>query len=250
MMTNTNTDRADFSNAQHLYDFVELVAGYLSCLGNYASAMLVDFGEDNLIRPPAITFAPGLPATMQPRVYFRYDSRKHRLNVNVSWPVANGDGGWGRPTDADLKNVTTEITVSADKPAAQVARDIANRLLPSYLPLYHELWRRIEAHQASVSDSRVIAERLAGEDHRVREVNDSGFFNVGLGDDRSIGDAWGTVTVSHGKVKIELTSLSEAQAAAVLAALRGENDPNEVAKLRAEVKRLTAAYNDALWGAK
>jgi hypothetical protein len=221
MMTNTNTDRADFSNAQHLYDFVELVAGYLSCLGNYASAMLVDFGEDNLIRPPAITFAPELSVHLQPRIYFRYDSRKRRLEINTGWPSVYDANSWDRPTDADLKGVTTSITVSADKPAAQVARDIANRILPSYLPLHKELQRRIAVHFQSVTDSRAIAERLAGGEV-VRTQGDSHSFTIGLQDaDHALGNVWGDVTVSHGRVKIELTSLSETQAAAVLAALRG-----------------------------
>jgi hypothetical protein len=225
-MTNTMTtptDRADFSNAAHLRDFVELVAEWLGKIQGSHGCQIVDFGEDNLCRPPAITFAPELPATMQPRVYFRYDARKGRLSINGSWPHCENDGGWGGPTATDTKGVVTEITVSADKPAATIARDIACRILPTYLPLHKILQGRIYAHQQYGQRAQERAKRLAvGGDWQHWNRDGAGFSEYLENPDDAICTPRAVVEAKgSGTVKVILDNLTEAQAAAVLAVLRG-----------------------------
>jgi hypothetical protein len=222
-MTNTmtTTDRADFSNAAHLRDFVERIAGWLLQIRGLGE--IVDFGEDNLSRPPAITFAPELPPLMQPRVYFRYDPRKGRITINGGWPVAPDDGGWGRPSADDLTDVTAEITVSADKPAAQVARDIANRMLPTYLPFHKELQRRIAEHQSYGQRAQELAKRLAKAGEWLTFGRDrAGFIEYMHNPDEDGSIPRAEVECrGNGTVKLTLDDLDEAQAAAVLALLHG-----------------------------
>jgi hypothetical protein len=222
IMTNTMTTaiaRADFSNPVHLRDFVERIASWLLTRVN-GDTRIVDFGADNLSRPPAITFAPELPALMQPRIYFRYDARKGRLSINVGWPVCDNDGGWGGPSADDTKGVVTEITVSADKPAATIARDIANRMLPTYLPLHKELQRRIAVHQQDARNAQELAKRLAKDGAWLTAGRDRAGFIEYLKEEG--GDLRATVECrGSGTVKITLDDLDETQAAAVLALLRG-----------------------------
>jgi hypothetical protein len=220
----TSTDRTDFSNAAHLRDFVERIAGWLLQIRGLGE--IVDFGEDNLSRPPAITFAPELPPLMQPRVYFRYDARKGRLSINGGWPTCENDGGWGHPTATDTADVTTEITVDARKPAATIARDIANRMLPTYLPLHKELQRRIAEHQSWGERAQELAERLAmGGDHWQRTWNrDDAGFSEYLRNPDERGPQLPRADVEcrgNGSVKLTLDDLDENMAAAVLALLRG-----------------------------
>lgn len=113
-----------------------------------------------------------------------------------------------------------KITVSLDKTAEQIARDITRRLLPDYLP---DLARALEAQASHEAYVRRVADNAAtltaspvvegGPTHRSTETRQDYRLTVPAG--------WGTLQVMGDTATIELHSLPVDVAARVLAALEG-----------------------------
>ena len=109
-----------------------------------------------------------------------------------------------------------EITVSLDKTAEQIARDITRRLLPAYLP---DLARALETqrgHEEYAYRTRLLAEQVAGcaivsarpNEWRSSETRREHSLNLSTG--------YGTVTVAGDSVSLELNSITPEAALRIL----------------------------------
>lgn len=77
-----------------------------------------------------------------------------RVTFRGLWPTfRDGTAYSGGPTHA--------ITCAAGRPAAALAKEIQRRLLPVYLPAFHEAQRYVAHHDAHCSEAELIAARLA-----------------------------------------------------------------------------------------
>lgn len=154
------------------------------------------------------------------------NATKNRVIVRGNWATyrnMNGQLETVRPTSTDeyrsLSDNEPNISVSANKPAAVIAKDIARRFLPDYLPRYAATVERAAYWQAAVDTDQSIEQQLDQIDGVT--MNDRS---------RHGGDPRGSVKVgpcqyddlrvTGGKVELKLSRLTVAQVAAILDTLR------------------------------
>lgn len=72
------------------------------------------------------------------RLFLHADPRRGRLTVSVGWLWANGRQYYPGDylTREQHQSIVSSISISVTKDAAQIARDIARRLMPGYLTLW------------------------------------------------------------------------------------------------------------------
>ena len=145
---------------------------------------------------------------------------KPRLNISGVYPRGPNGRDYG-PWDSTKR---PSMGVAPDRPAAVIAKEIARRLLPEYLPLYAKAVQDKAAYDAGAGVQQGVASRLA--------------FTLGLpprahpADSQSVqihvyqtDGCYGEFTVSNGGgVQVKLTGLTPAQADAVarVVAKKGE----------------------------
>lgn len=77
-----------------------------------------------------------------------------RVTLRGCWPrYRNGNGYSGGKSHA--------ITCDASRPPAAIAREIARRLLPAYLPAYEEARRWVAEHEEHADEAHAVAARIA-----------------------------------------------------------------------------------------
>jgi hypothetical protein len=149
-----------------------------------------------------------------------YDKWKHRISVRSwNWPqyTVNESRGYVKTETVmpsslyDPREASPSITVSADKTAAQIAKDIQTRFLPEYTRLYARCLARAQSSQeyADTSESGWQAVcKVIGADpkHHHHYSNIAGEYNASI-ENRS------------GKAHVTL-DLTADQLAKVIAALR------------------------------
>lgn len=82
---------------------------------------------------------------------------RHRVEVSGIWPKSGPHGAEKWP---DYGKRPT-ITVADTKTSATIARDITNRFLPVYLPIWSEQVQRLNAELAYEQQTRETAARIA-----------------------------------------------------------------------------------------
>lgn len=236
-MTNTMTttnDTTDLTTTEGMNLLVErvhhyLVTEFLKGDGWARKPVIFAFPPEDW-RSSDIQLAPDLERTLSPCLFFRYDPRKGRIVVHGTWPYsAKVRGAGGGPvvtpevalrfTDP-RRDYKASITVAGDAPARDIARQIAGRLLPKYLPIHKECQAYIAREVAYQDSGCEIAHRLAAGWGAVRSHGGEHKFRVDL-DENDVNAASGSVKVTGERVAIDLRSLTEAQAAAILGLLRG-----------------------------
>jgi len=109
----------------------------------------------------------------------------------------------------DFPNGRKGITVSADKPSAQIARDIVKRLLPAYLPYLAALRERVATHNAHEVRVGAFRDRLLSAIGDAGEA--SGEYEIYL----HLADGYGSMRVQDGGVYFDRLSVSADLALAI-----------------------------------
>jgi hypothetical protein len=177
-----------------------------------------------IITRDAVTGDGPMARTNTPRLIISQRWHKdRRIEISGCWPYAEGQGVI-TPGGVDGK---ARITVAHDKSAWKVAGEVQNRLLPGYLAAWDVCMARVESYRAHEAASKGLAERLAdgaGVQTRGMRGASSGreSFSVwGAEPDDDDGRCYASVQVSGDSVSIDCRGLTEAQAAAILAIVKG-----------------------------
>ena len=127
---------------------------------------------------------------------FNYDDHKNKVTISGTWERDNKNHQYV-PSQYDIKdagfNVASSvtgclmpafayhssITVSADKSAAQILKDIEKRFLPSYYKMYDHMMKRIEGSNKYITitaNTLDVIKAVFGEQREMRQVynNDNG----------------------------------------------------------------------------
>lgn len=138
-------------------------------------------------------------------------SENGRLNI-YGWCPNAKDGSRFRCEE-------NKITVSQEKTAQQIAKDMARRFFPAYRQTLNEVVEQVKEYEVFMDNQASCVKALAGV-CGVKDIRDDGRGNLtGFYLYNSL--ARGEVKVSGGSVTIELRGITGDQAKAVLEALKG-----------------------------
>lgn len=146
------------------------------------------------------------------RLFLRFDGSYERFMVSSVWP----EGAYRK-----IPRLTHhQISVSRDRGPDVLAREIARRLLPTYVADLADVTARVKAHADSAAADARLAEELADTVQIGRRDSD-GRVTWSFGDERG----YGVADVWHGgtKVALEFRSVSPDVARRVLAAFMAED---------------------------
>ena len=91
-----------------------------------------------------------------------YGHMKNRIEIGVAWPQNPTNFGTKTVEHYNRKGRRTDITVSAEKSAEKIAKDIKSRLLADAESLYAEAQKNLDADLAYSARKRAAIEKVAG----------------------------------------------------------------------------------------
>jgi hypothetical protein len=199
-------------------------------LRDYAERLAISLGwhvfatdggiHDNQIitKEPCVTIA---DRQRVPTLVIGQDWRKgKRISVAGCWPSSEATGGVCSPNGMDGK---VEATFSPEKEPSVVARELARRMLPLYLAQYETQMVKVREWEAYRDAGTALAARIQDAlgierrmDYGTEQMVRKDFYAPNAN-----GNVGAHVQVSGETVRIEASGLTEAQALAILAIVKG-----------------------------
>jgi hypothetical protein len=195
-------------------------------LRDYAERLAISLGwhvfatdggiHDNQIitKEPCVTIA---DRQRVPTLVIGQDWRKgKRISVAGCWPRSEATGGVCSPSGMDGK---VEATFSPEKEPSVVARELGKRMLPLYLAQYETQMVKVREWESFKANGEALAGRIQAA-IGINKADRDGVRKDFYAPDAD-GNVGAHVSVSGETVRIEASGLTEAQALAILAIIKG-----------------------------